>query len=462
MKLPTALVLLLACGSAMPLLAQSSVRPGTRAPRYLIRNIGTLSSDITLGVRGQSINNRGHVHGENTLPAPPGQGKIHGFLWDGHSQQHIMPLSPSVCFSGGMNDRDQCVGYSFAPNSNLHAYQWDAGLSTDVHCGSLNFSKATGINEIGNICGTNSRFVSGYIVSQFRPYIQDPLGAWIDLGTFGGGTGFAYALNDHDQVVGTARDATEATHGFIWEHVTGMVDLGTLGGAFATPYGINNFGQVVGTSSNQAGEFLPFLWEAGVMGSLSTLGGTEGNAKGINDYGAMVGNSTDAAGVQHATLWATGSTTPVDLGTLIRPGTAWDLTGASSINELGEICGTGTLAGNQRAFRLTPILRRSRLSGAQPGMAGRTNTVFGLGFEPGAVVSLAYGIGLGSTPAPGCSSAFFGIGNAQVTVNAVADADGRIEVTVDLPSGLAGTVLYSQALETANCRLSEVRSQLIQ
>jgi hypothetical protein len=33
---------------------------------------------------------------------------------------------------------------------------------------------------------------------------------------------------------------------------------------------------------------------------------------------------------------------------------------------------------------------------------------------------------------------------------------------VDLPRGLAGAVLYSQALETANCRLSEVQSQVIQ
>ena len=62
------------------------------------------------------------------------------------------------------------------------------------------------------------------------------------------------------------------------------------------------------------------------------------------------------------------------------------------------------------------------------------------------------------------SSAFFGIGNTQVAVRAMADSDGCIEVPVDLPSGLGGgwVVLYSQALETASCSLSEVQSQVIQ
>lgn len=465
MKIPQALfaavLTMLLLASLNQVFAQSTVRPGTRSLRYRIVNIGTVSSDPTHGVRGMSINNRSHVHGENNMPAPAGSIKVNGYFWDGHVQERIIPLSPAISFGRSLNDSDQCVGYSFAPGNTLHGYMWESSVTNDVYVGELNFSHANDINCDGIICGTNSKFVSGYIVSQYRPYLRDPQGNWLDLGTLGGGSGFANAMNDHNQVVGTARDANEVSRGFLWDPVSGMVDLGTLGGSSAAPSDIDNFERVVGLSANAAGDQLPFYWEAGNMTALPTLGGASGHAKGINDHGDVVGNSTDSAGVQHATYWPAGASEPLDLGALIRPGTAWDLTGASSINELGEICGTGFLGGNQRAYRLTPFLRQSRLSGAQPGIAGRTNFVFGLGFEPGSVVALAYGFALGTTPAIGCSSQSFGIHNAQVVVNTVADSDGRIEVAVDLPLGLAGLQLYSQALETASCRLSEVRGQWI-
>jgi len=441
--------------------AQGPLASKASAQRYSIADIGSLSTDPSHGVRAFEINNRGQVHGENDLPAPPGQGKINAYWWNGHAQEKIYPLAPALSFGGSMNDAGQCVGYSTTALGDLHAHFWESGTTQDVHVGPLSFSKATDINVDALLCGTYSVFIPGYIVSQFRPYVSDTQGNWLDIGTFGGGGGYAHGLNDHMHVIGTAKDGNESMRPFLWNPSTGMQDLGDFGG-FTTPRDLDNFDRVVGVSANPAGEYRAFLWQMGVINELPTLGGSAGDAKAINDHGVVVGNSTDSWEVQCATLWPGGTAGPVKLQDAIRPGTSWVLTGASGINELGEICGTGKLNGIQRAYRLTPLVRGSRLSGAQPGISGQMNTLYGLGFEPGATISVAYGFAPGRTAAAGCSGQFYSIQNAQVLLNAVADVDGRIAVTFNLPSNLAGTQVRVQALDMGRCVMGEVRSQLLQ
>ncbi len=45
----------------------------------------------------------------------------------------------------------------------------------------------------------------------------------------------------------------------------------------------------------------------------------------------------------------------VDLNTLIGPASGWILNSANAINDLGQITGTGTFDGVNRAFLLTPV-----------------------------------------------------------------------------------------------------------
>ena len=457
--LPT--LLALAASAPNPAQAQGPLTSNAPARRYSIQDVGSLSTDPSHGVRAFEINNLGHVHGENDLPAPAGQGKINAYWWNAHTQEKIYPIAPALSFGGSVNDAGQCVGYSTTALGDLHAHFWDSGMTQDVHVGPLSFSKATDVNVDALLCGTYSVFIPGYIVSQFRPYVGDTQGNWLDIGTFGGGGGFAYALNDHMRVIGTAKDANESMRPFLWDPSTGMQDLGSLGG-FTTPRDLDNFDRVVGMSANPAGEYRAFLWQAGGMIELATLGGSAGDAKAINDHGVAVGNSTDAGGVQHATLWPAGTAGPVSLQDAIRPGTSWVLTGASGINELGEICGTGKVNGVQRAYRLTPLVRGNRLSGAQPGISGRMNTLYGLGFEPGATISVAHGFAPGRTAAAGCAGQFYAIQDAQILLSTLANADGRIAVTFHLPSSLAGTQILVQALDMGRCIMGEVRSQLLQ
>src|SRR5262245_5781374 len=72
-----------------------------------------------------------------------------------------------------------------------------------------------------------------------------------------------------------------------------VTDLGTLGGASSVAYAINNVGQMAGNS------YMPdnvtthaFLYDGGVdppLQDLGTLGGKESGASGINDSGQVVG-----------------------------------------------------------------------------------------------------------------------------------------------------------------------------
>jgi probable HAF family extracellular repeat protein len=88
-----------------------------------------------------------------------------------------------------------------------------------------------------------------------------------------------------------------------------VTDLGTLGGASSGANAINNRGQVVGGSLNAtpdptnpgSTELRAFLWQDGVMSDLGTLGGPDayidsnGNligATAINDHGQITGGAT--------------------------------------------------------------------------------------------------------------------------------------------------------------------------
>src|SRR6185503_8338083 len=60
-----------------------------------------------------------------------------------------------------------------------------------------------------------------------------------DLGTLGGSTSGALAINEAGQVVGLASIAGDVeNHAFVWEGGV-MTDLGTFGGSYTTPVAIN-------------------------------------------------------------------------------------------------------------------------------------------------------------------------------------------------------------------------------
>jgi probable HAF family extracellular repeat protein len=166
------------------------------------------------------------------------------------------------------------------------------------------------------------------------------------LGTFGGGWGYAYDINNVGQITGSANRPNGPQHAFRYQNGV-MTDLGVLAGTTASQgLAINDLGQVVGRSFYTTGTGVEvnsaFLYSGSTMVNLGY-----GQAFGINNAGDVVG--CDGS---HAFIYQNG--TMIDLNTLIAPGSGWTLSAAFAINDAGQIVGQGSFNGN-KAFLLTPI-----------------------------------------------------------------------------------------------------------
>ncbi|MFE2613279.1 hypothetical protein ACFXA2_06660 [Micromonospora chalcea] len=119
----------------------------------------------------------------------------------------------------------------------------------------------------------------------------------VDLGTLGGDSSYASAMNDRGDVVGRAQAADGTYRGFLWRHGR-MIDLGAF-----DPIDVNDRGQVVGTRGDGSGGY---VWHRGV---LRPLGAPSTLPVAINNRGQVLGR-TDAGPV----LWTNGRARPLALG----------------------------------------------------------------------------------------------------------------------------------------------------
>ena len=116
-----------------------------------------------------------------------------------------------------------------------------------------------------------------------------------DLGTLGGNSSLANAINAEGQVVGSAQLANGTSHAVVWNPGQPGKDLGTLGGTTSTALGINILGDVVGNADTTTDRAQPFevpsggsmtdLTNAPPENSLATLL----SARGVSDTGVIVG-----------------------------------------------------------------------------------------------------------------------------------------------------------------------------
>jgi len=113
-----------------------------------------------------------------------------------------------------------------------------------------------------------------------------------DLGTLGGPSSSAAAINERGEVAGMSFVNADIQHAFLYRGGA-MVDIGSLGGAYTEARALNNAGMVVGYSTRAndvPGESFShaFLYRDGVMHDLNDLVAKRGiwtvlDAVGIND-----------------------------------------------------------------------------------------------------------------------------------------------------------------------------------
>ena len=187
---------------------------------------------------------------------------------------------------------------------------------------------------------------------------------------------FAYSINDKRNAVGWANttlnpvDSLSITHAFLFAHDQ-ATDLGTLGGSSSRAYAINNRDMIVGVSELANQQQQAFRYVDGKMSPLAPLpGGQSSVAFAVNDQGTVVGGSevphTESVKVAvHAVLWRNG--VPSDIGVLRPNGNSV----AHAINNHDEVVGTADGLAGKTVF----LYRNGRMSdlGIQRGRAFAIN-----------------------------------------------------------------------------------------
>jgi len=125
----------------------------------------------------------------------------------------------------------------------------------------------------------------------------------IDIGTAGLDS-FAERIND-GVVIGQTFTPAGTKHGFAWTRRSGLVDVGTLGGDTSFAAAVNDRGIVVGgsfTTGNAA--FRAFAWSpSSGMVPLETPGGGTSQATAISGHLIVGSSCTTFDVICHATLW---------------------------------------------------------------------------------------------------------------------------------------------------------------
>lgn len=233
------------------------------------------------------------------------------FVYSGGTMTQL-PVLPGNGFTHAysINNGGTIVGSS----GGNHPYKFNVGDAAltplAFPAGGAGAGRAMSINTAGDIVGFE--FASATTPTR-RPILWDggvtPIALPLPPGA---NTAHPSIINDAGVIAGTAFFGT-AVRGYYYDAAGTPVDMGSLGPSFTSTevFDINSSYDAVGSAwSSTTFTLSPFLYRDGTM---------------------------------------------VDLNTLLPAGSGWVLTRAISINDLGEIIGTGTFNGSPSGFKLTPI-----------------------------------------------------------------------------------------------------------
>jgi len=202
-----------------------------------------------------------------------------------------------------------------------------------------------GINNAGQMVGSSKESAPNFFTHAVLWQSKDTPAQ--DLGFLGTGafTNYseAYGINDFTHIVGNSAVGT-LTRGFLWR-AGQMIDLGALSGQVVSEAAaVNDSGLIVGKSN-----LYPVTWRYDVATAGSTpliqqlpipAGFSSAQPVAVNDAGDVAGHAGSPSIDSHAILWR--NRQAIDLG--VWPGGHYSV--AKSINNFGQIVGTGTVAGD--------------------------------------------------------------------------------------------------------------------
>jgi len=235
----------------------------------------------------------------------------HAAVWTGAKIRSLgfgkFPVAASQ--ANWINDRGEILGFGSTLNDigDDHVFFW---RSRGASMSFLGQGFAVALNErgqvlIGEVEGeAKARVWHNGVVTP----LGDPSGR--RMTPYGWRHSEVAAMNDGGMVVGTDFSPRVEARAVLWSRGR-MRSLGTLGGHTSHAVAINNSGRVVGRSSvSSDGDVVrAFVWGSGHMTELPTLDGLNSEAISISDRGWIVGNivtrprTATAPRQTHAVVW---------------------------------------------------------------------------------------------------------------------------------------------------------------
>jgi len=330
----------------------------------VLGDLGTLPDG--LGSFAIWSNNRGQVVGvsgngviDPLLGAPEGRAV---FWYANGSVLDLGTFGGNQSLAGAINERGQVIGvaadtvpdpYSlFGWATETRGFIWERGIMRDLGTLGGADTSPSFINERGQVAGVSyinfdtppDPSLCGFPIAT-HPFVwQD--GKMTDLGTLGGTCASATTINNHGQVVGNSNlPGDEILHPFLWDRGK-LIDLGTFGGTFGVANWLNDAGQVTGVASTEGDqEFHAYFWQNGVMTDIGTIKDDVCSIPHfMNSSGQVVGTSgcTEEGFEVHGFMWQPGGSI-IDLNDFVPPGSDLRVTDGETINNRGEIAGSGML-----------------------------------------------------------------------------------------------------------------------
>lgn len=324
---------------------------GTATKHYAVTDLGP-------NVDPTHINDAGAVVGFVSTSI---EGEI-AFVWRAGTLSQLSPLSGYVDSKAKwINNSGEIVGnsFTFATNESRATQFVPGGAPIDLGVpAGFNWSVADSVNDSGLAAGAVAVLFFGAAPGGPVATFKGANSAAVINASFGGE---AHAINNSGEIVGENccpyGFPDENTIAFIYPPFT-LLTMPADSGEGASAQDVNAKGDVVGfysadLHSHSNPPCCGFYLHHGTLTEIDDpTRGSQGSleALALNDSDIIVGGFGSTTSL-HAFLYINHV---IDLNTLIPANCNWVLQEATSINNRGQIVGTGTLGGVAHGFLLTP------------------------------------------------------------------------------------------------------------